>query len=160
MTLRSTVVPLAVSIVITAGLMAPIAVADNRRLNNGVVSNVYTIRSQAGCDTELNPNPQLRLAAEWHTRDVLHNRALTADIGSNGSTPQQRAEAAGFHGTVAQTVAIHPALAISSLELLNLWYHNPAYLEIMSSCTNTQIGVWSENSVDRTVVVAVYGQPD
>ena len=29
----------------------------------------------------------------------------------------------------------------------------------MSNCANTQIGVWSENSLDRTVVVAVYGQP-
>jgi hypothetical protein len=30
----------------------------------------------------------------------------------------------------------------------------------MSNCANSQIGVWSENSLDRTVVVAVYGQPE
>jgi hypothetical protein len=29
----------------------------------------------------------------------------------------------------------------------------------MSDCANTEIGVWSENSLDGTVVVAVYGQP-
>jgi hypothetical protein len=29
----------------------------------------------------------------------------------------------------------------------------------MANCANTEIGVWSENSLDRTVVVAVYGQP-
>jgi len=29
----------------------------------------------------------------------------------------------------------------------------------MSNCANSQVGVWSENSPDRTVVVAVYGQP-
>jgi hypothetical protein len=29
----------------------------------------------------------------------------------------------------------------------------------MQDCRNTAIGVWSENSLDRTVVVAVYGQP-
>lgn len=29
----------------------------------------------------------------------------------------------------------------------------------MSDCANSQIGVWSENSLNRTVVVAVYGQP-
>jgi hypothetical protein len=28
----------------------------------------------------------------------------------------------------------------------------------MSNCANTQIGVWSANSLDRTVV-ALYGQP-
>ena len=30
---------------------------------------------------------------------------------------------------------------------------------IMANCANTAVGVWSENSIDRTVVVAVYGQP-
>jgi hypothetical protein len=29
----------------------------------------------------------------------------------------------------------------------------------MSNCAHSQMGVWSENSPDRTVVVAVYGQP-
>ncbi|MEM6110792.1 hypothetical protein AAHS21_31980, partial [Mycobacterium sp. 050272] len=74
-------------------------------------------------------------------------------------SPQDRAAAAGFRGTVAETLAINPALAISGLELINQWYHNPSYLTIMSDCANTAIGVWSENSLDRTVVVAVYGKP-
>jgi len=29
----------------------------------------------------------------------------------------------------------------------------------MANCANTQMGVWSANSLDRSVVVAVYGQP-
>ena len=33
------------------------------------------------------------------------------------------------------------------------------YMAVMSNCANSQIGVWSENSLDRTVVVAVYGTP-
>jgi hypothetical protein len=48
-------------------------------------------------------------------------------------------------------------LAIGGIELINQWYHNPAYLAIMRNCTYTRIGVWSENSLDRTVVVVVYG---
>ena len=40
-----------------------------------------------------------------------------------------------------------------------LKYYNPAYLAIMRNCANAEIGVWSENNLDRTVVVAVYGQP-
>jgi uncharacterized protein YkwD len=138
---------------------APVAHADNKRLNDGVVANIYTVQHQAGCTNNIHINPQLRLAAEWHSRDVLNNRNLDGDIGSDGSTPQGRANAAGFHGQVAQTVAINPALAISGIELINQWYYNPAYLAIMSDCANTEIGVWSENSLDRTVVVAVYGQP-
>ena len=150
------------ALVIAAGVLlgTPAAHADNKRLNDGVVANVYTVQHQAGCTNDVKINPQLQLAAEWHTRDVLNNRNLDGDIGSDGSTPQSRAEAAGYRGTVAETVAINPALAISGVELINQWYYNPAYFAIMSNCANTQIGVWSENSLDRTVVVAVYGQPD
>jgi uncharacterized protein YkwD len=137
----------------------PAAHADNRRLNDGVVANVYTVQHQAGCTNNLKINPQLRLAAQWHTNDVLNNRSLDGDVGSDESTPQDRANAAGFHGRVAETVAINPALAISGIELINQWYYNPDYLAIMRDCGNTAIGVWSKSSLDRTVVVAVYGQP-
>lgn len=137
----------------------PAAHADNRRLNYSVVSNVYTIQHQAGCTNDVRVSPQLQLAAERHTRDVLNNRDLHGDIGSDGSTAQQRANAAGFTGQVAETVAIEPAVAITNLEVLNRWYHDPASFAIMSNCANSQIGVWSENSLDRTVVVTVYGQP-
>jgi hypothetical protein len=137
----------------------PAANADNRRLNESVVVNVYTIQQQADCPTEIKINPQLQLAAQWHTNDVLRNRALNGDIGSDGSTAQVRANNAGFVGTVSETVAINPALAISGIEILNQWYYRPDLMAIMSNCANTQIGVWSENSFDRSVVVAVYGQP-
>jgi uncharacterized protein YkwD len=139
-------------------LLAPIAHADNKRLNQSVVANVYTIQQQAGCTNDLHINPQLQLAAQWHTNDVLSNRALDGDIGSDGSTTQDRAQAAGFHGPVAETVAINPALAISGIEILHQWYYRADYTSIMADCANTQIGVWSESSLDRTVVVAVYGR--
>jgi hypothetical protein len=143
-----------------AGVIAPTSAhADNKRLNDGVAQNVYTIQHQAGCTTNLRLNPQLQLAAQWQTDDVLNNRSLDGDLGSDGSTPQERANAAGFHGKVAETVAINPALAISGIELINQWYYNPDYLAIMRDCANTVIGVWSESLLDRTVVVAVYGQP-
>ena len=137
----------------------PTANADNKRLNDGVVANVYTIQRQHGCPTDIKINRQLQLAAEWHANDVLNNRALDGDLGSDGSTAQDRANAAGFTGTVAETVAINPALAISGVEIMNQWYYRPDYMAIMSNCANTHIGVWSENSLDRSVVVAVYGQP-
>jgi uncharacterized protein YkwD len=137
----------------------PAAHADNKRLNDGVVANVYTIQHQAGCTNDVKINPKLQLAAEWHANDVLNNRALDDDIGSDGSTPQDRANAAGYVGTVAETIAINPALAISGIEIMNNWYYRPDYMAIMSNCANSQMGVWSVNSLDRTVVVAMYGQP-
>jgi hypothetical protein len=36
------------------------------------------------------------LEVKWHTNDVLNNRDLDSDIGSDGSTQQDRANAAGL----------------------------------------------------------------
>jgi uncharacterized protein YkwD len=134
-------------------------VPNNKRLNDGVVANVYTIQHQAGCANDVWINPKLQLAAQRHANDVLNNPALDGDIGSDGSTPQVRANAAGFQGAVAETVAINPALAINGVEVINQWYYRPDYMAIMSNCANSQMGVWSLNSLNRSVVVAVYGQP-
>jgi hypothetical protein len=43
--------------------------------------------------------------------------------------------------------------------LINQWFDRPDYLAIMRDCRFSLMGVWSENSLDRTVVVAMYGQP-
>ncbi|WP_396926894.1 CAP domain-containing protein [Mycolicibacterium sp.] len=147
------------AVTVLAAVSTPAAHADNTRLNNGVVANVYTVQHQAGCTSDIKKNPALTQAAEWHANDVVNNRTLDGDLGSDGSTPQTRAAAAGFTGTVTQTVAINPALAINNLDVINQWYYDPTAFAIMSNCANTAIGVWSVNSLDRSVVVAVYGQP-
>lgn len=144
---------------LVASVTVPAAHADNKRLNDGIVANVYTVQHQAGCTNDVRISPQLQLAAEWHARDMMNNESLDGDVGSDGSSPQQRANAAGFDGPVAQTVAIHPAIAISGVDLINRWYHDPVAFAIMSNCANSAMGVWSENRPDRTVVVAVYGHP-
>src|SRR5258708_12070643 len=135
----------------------PAANADNKRLNDGVVANVYTVQHQAGCTNNVTISPQLQLAAEWHANDVLNNRALDADIGSDGTTAQDRANPAGFKAVVAETVAINPALAINAIETMTHRYYRPDYMAIMSNCANSKMGVWAVNSLDRSVVVAAYG---
>ncbi|MCV7105069.1 CAP domain-containing protein [Mycolicibacterium chitae] len=146
-------------LMVIPAVTAPSAHADNKRLNDGVVTNVDTIKKKAGCSGDLKVNPQLRLAAEWHTRDVLNNRNLHGELGSDGSTAQDRAHAAGYRGRASQTVAINPALAINNMEVLRQWYFNPATMAVIQDCAFTEIGVWSENHLDRSVVVAVYGAP-
>ena len=143
----------------TGALAAPAAHADNKRLNSAVVSAVYTLQHQAGCTNDVIRNNALTLAAEWHAEDMINNRNINDDNGSDGSTPQDRANAAGFNGKASETVAINPAISITSLELVNQWYYNPADMAIIRDCANTAMGVWSDNSLDRTVVVAMYGQP-
>jgi uncharacterized protein YkwD len=144
----------------SAALAAPTAQADNKRLNSAVVSAVYTFQHQVGCTNDVIRNNALTLAAEWHAEDMINNRNINDDTGSDGTSPQNRANAAGFRGKAAETVAINPANAISSFELVNQWYANPDDMAIIRDCANTSIGVWSDNALDRTVVVAVYGQPD
>jgi uncharacterized protein YkwD len=142
-----------------ATVCAPPARADDRRIDEGVVADVYTVQHQHGCATDVKINPQLRLAAQWHAQDVVNDYGLDADVGSDGSTVQDRAANAGFKGVVAETVAVNPALAINGVEIMNQWVSRPDYMATMSNCANTQIGVWSETRLDRSVVVAVYGQP-
>lgn len=134
--------------------------ADNTRLNNSVVAGMYTVRHQAGCaEPDIAPNRPLALAAQRHARDLVNHPEVNGDIGSDGSTPETRSAATGFIGSVSETVAINPALAINNLDVITQWYRDPAALAIMSDCANTAIGVWSENSLSRSVVVAVYGRP-
>ncbi|MDV3132909.1 CAP domain-containing protein [Mycobacterium sp. 29Ha] len=156
---RHVVAVFLLAIALGTGTAVPPATGDNKRLNESVFVNIDTAQKQNGCPDEPQLDGRLVEAARLHTLDVLNNRTLNGDIGSDGSTPQERANRAGFVGMVSETVAINPALAISGIEILNQWWYNPPYRAIMQDCSNSAIGVWSENSLSRSVVVAVYGQP-
>jgi hypothetical protein len=66
------------TIATAGGLPVPLAHADNKRLNDSVVLDVYTIQQRAGCTSAVTSDPQLELAAKWHTYDVLTNRNLVS----------------------------------------------------------------------------------
>lgn len=138
--------------------VVPAAHADNKRLNDGVFVNIYTAQRQNGCKSDPRLDGRLVDAARRHTLDVLNHRDVNDDVGSDGSTPQDRAIAAGFNGKAAETVAISPAFAINGVDILNQWWYDPVSRAVMQDCGNTAIGVWSENRFDRSVVVAMYGQ--
>ena len=162
--MTNTVKPIALAILLVglavpAMPMLPAAQADNNRLNNDVFMNIYTAQRQNGCTTDPRPNGRLVDAARRHALDARDNHDINGDIGSDGSTSEGRARDAGFTGKVAETMATNPAFAISGIEILNQWWYDPPSRAIMQDCSNTAIGVWSENGLDRTVVVAVYGQP-
>ncbi|MDT5210888.1 MAG: hypothetical protein QOF67_3303 [Mycobacterium sp.] len=136
-----------------------VAHADNTRLNDGVFSDIYTAQRRNNCTTEPRVNGRLVDAARRHAIDLLDHPDVNGDIGSDGSTPGERARDAGFAGEVAETIAVNPALAISGSEILNQWWRDPPSRATMQDCNNTAIGVWSVNSLARTIVVALYGQP-
>ena len=55
------------AVVVTGGGLTgtSTASADNKRLNDGVVANVYTVQHNAGCTNDVKINPRLQLAAQW-----------------------------------------------------------------------------------------------
>lgn len=148
------------TLAVTAGTVAlPAAHADNTRLNNSVFANIYTAQKQNNCPTEARIDGRLVDAARVQTLDLLNNHDIYGDIGTDGSTPQDRARAAGFVGQVAETVAINQSIAINGIDILGQWWWDPPSRAAMQDCSHTAVGVWSENSLDRSVVVAVYGAP-
>jgi uncharacterized protein YkwD len=160
MTTRRRALVLSSLLTVVAGtLAAPTAHADNKRLNDSVFVNIYTAQKQNGCPTEPRLDSRLVNAAQRQTLDLLNNRDINGDIGSDGSTPQDRALNAGFTGKVAETEAINSSLAINGIDILGQWWWDPPSRAAMQDCSHTAIGVWSENSLDRSVVVAVYGTP-
>jgi hypothetical protein len=137
----------------------PTVHADNKRLNDSVLANIYTAQKQNGCTTDPRLDRRLVDAARQQTIDLLNDHELNGDIGIDGSTPGVRAKAVGFTGPVAETVAINQSLAINGIDILDQWWWDPLSRAAMQDCSHTAIGVWSENSLDRSVVMAVYGSP-
>ncbi len=140
---------------------APAARADDKREAQRfcVVANAHTVQRQAGCTNDVTINPQLQLVNNGTPSICWNNFGTQRRHRSYRSTPQDRAHAAGFRGKVAETAAINPAVAISGIELINQWYHTTRVFRDHNRLRQHQIGVWSENSLDRTVGWAVYGQP-
>jgi hypothetical protein len=159
--------PVLALLVGAVAVSAPVAHADNgntvgpnnARLNNSVYVNIDTAEKQAGCTTATREDRRLKEAARRHALDALNHPDINGDIGSDGSTPQDRARDAGFNGKAVQTVATMPSLAINGIDILGQWWWDPPSRAKMEDCANTNIGVWSENSLSRSVLVAVYGQP-
>lgn len=134
-------------------------VPNNARLNAAIFADIYTAQHQNGCTTDPKKDGRLVDAARRHALDVVNNHDLNGDVGSDGSQPQDRSRDAGFNGKVAETVATMPSIAINGIQILGQWWWDPPTRAIMQDCANTAIGVWTENSPDRSVTVAVYGQP-
>jgi uncharacterized protein YkwD len=134
------------------------ATADNLRLNKSVLNDILIAQANNGCPVQSRMDPRLTDAARRHSFDVRDNQ-IDGHIGSDGSTTADRARDSGFIGRSAETIAIAPSVAISGIAIVNQWWNDPESRAIMQDCSNTAIGVWSENSPFRTALVAVYGQP-
>jgi uncharacterized protein YkwD len=102
-----------------------------------VIALVNQERAAAGCP-ELTPNDTLTAAAEAHSQDMAENHFLD-HTGSEGSTPAERAEAAGYQWQrVAENVAAGPPSADIAVDG---WMDSPGHRENILDCELRETGV-------------------
>jgi hypothetical protein len=137
----------------------------NARLNDGIVADGSPFSTKPGCTNDIEINPPLQLAAQWHTDDVLNNRALDNDIGSEGphhnsgpTPPDSAATCPKPYHQPRPGDQRHRDSPPVVLQPRRFRRHVPPGSTDSLDCANTVVGVWLENSLDRPVVVAVYGQ--
>ena len=95
----------------------------------------------------LTVNAQLAAGAKAHATDMLCNNYLSHN-GLNGSTPQSRAEAAGFKGSLVleELYALHPAYGGNPQSAFNWWMSDPASKADLLNTNTTVFGIAYANS--------------
>ena len=97
--------------------------------------------------TKLKKSPQLEAAAQRHTARRAQQPRPRRRCRVGRISAADRARDAGYRGRVAETVAINNSLAINDLDVTGNWSARSDYWNHVE-LRETQIGVWSENSVD------------
>ena len=98
-------------------------------------------RTAAGLPA-LTLNAQLTTAAQNHAVNMLCNNYLS-HIGLDGSTPEQRVEAAGFNASlvVENLYALHPAYGGNPQAAVDWWMSDPASMADLLNEDTTQFGI-------------------
>lgn len=98
-------------------------------------------RTAAGLPA-LTINPQLTAAAEAHATDMLCNNYVS-HLGLDGSTPEQRVEAAGFDASlvVENLYALHPAYGGNPQAAIDWWTTDPVSQADLLNEDTTAFGI-------------------
>ena len=121
------------------------AVACDFDENDQFVTQLQTLineeRDSAGTSA-LTLDEQLSAAAEAHAVDMLCNDYLS-HIGLDGSTPEQRVEAAGFDASlvVENLYALHPAYGGNPQSAVDWWMSDPEAREDLLNPNTTDFGI-------------------
>lgn len=119
-------------------------------------------RASAGLPA-LTIDPQLTDAAESHAEDMLCNDYFSP-LGLDGSTPEERVEAAGFDASlvVENRFALHPALGGNPQTAIDWWLNNPESRADLLNADTTVMGIayaFSEESLFGGYFVVVSAAP-
>ena len=108
-----------------------------------VVALVNQERAKAGC-RPLRVSPQLSASAQAHSQDMALNN-FVSHTGSNGSSPWDRMEAAGYTAGVAENVAAGFATADA---VMTAFMHSGHHRAHILDCSFSEIGVGFYNQPD------------
>ena len=134
--------------------------------NAQFVSQLQTLingeRTKAGLSA-LSVNAQLATAAKDHATDMLCNNYLS-HISLDGSTPEDRVEAAGFNASLVleDLYALHPAYGGNPQSALDWWMSDPASKADLLNADTTVFGiayVSSEESLLGGYFVVISAKP-
>ncbi|MEU6067530.1 CAP domain-containing protein [Streptomyces sp. NPDC047082] len=129
-----------VGTVASTGLLAVPASATPgpASLRSEVIKQTNAERTKAGCPA-LTSNPALTTAAQNHTVDMA-NHNFVGHTGSDGSSPVDRVQAAGYTGwsALAENVA---AGQTTAADVVKAWMDSPGHRANILNCSLEHIGI-------------------
>jgi uncharacterized protein YkwD len=136
--------------------------AENAQFVTQLQTLINEERTAAGLPA-LTVNPQLTAAAKAHATDMLCSNYLS-HISPNGSTPEQRVEAAGFNASlVAENLyALHPSYGGNPQSAVDWWMSDPDSKADLLNANTTVFGiayVTSDESLLGGYFVVVSARP-
>jgi len=126
---------------------------------DAVVTAINALRAQEGLPA-LTVNAELTAAAQAHSDDMACNN-LFVHKGSNGSTPQSRAAAAGYNGSVTENVYGRNPFPTGQ-EAVNWWStdpSDPSHRQNLLTTKYTEVGVGYSFFNDFGYYAVVFGTP-
>ena len=102
-------------------------------------------------------NPLLAAAAQNHA-NWMGQTAVYSHTGAGGSTPQTRANAAGYPGYVSENIV--GGTKLTPQQGVTWWRNSAIHFNTMISTRYTQAGVGFAQGHDQNFYVLVVGQPD
>ncbi len=102
-------------------------------------------------------NPTLAVAAQNHA-NWMSQTAVYSHTGAGGSTPQTRANAAGYPGYVSENIV--GGTKLTPQQGVTWWRNSAVHFNTMISTRYSQAGVGFAQGHDQNFYVLVVGQPD
>jgi uncharacterized protein YkwD len=123
-----------------------------------VVALVNQKRAEAGCPP-VNPDDRLASAASRQAND-MRDKGVRDHTGSDGSSPRERIEAAGFTPIAATgEILLWGTGSTSPQQAVDAWMASPPHREIIEKCIFTDAGAAVLQADSRYFAVVAFGRP-